>query len=543
MPWVKQSAAPSSSGGWVKRPGDGQLPPIPELTRAERLTTGLRDPLVGAGQIAAHTLPKSIRKHLMQDDRGLLQFNHMGDGGIEPDAFDEKLQGIEMDYQTRRGGDGIDGWRLGGNILSTAPLAMVTPGAAPTLLGTAVRSAATGAGTNMLNPVFDPDKSFAEQKGEQAAIGAVTAGATGAGVQAIAKAIAPKLSPAVDDLMKRGVNLTPGQIAGKGWAKAEEVLTSVPILGDFIKNAQRRSVESFNKAAYDEVLAPIGAKYTGDVVGHGGVKIVGDKLSAAYDDIVPDLQLIPDEQFSADLTAATAGKELMSEGAAKQFEKIVETTLPRGPLSGAPLKALESKLNQLISKFGGSQDPSDQMISEALGEMRSAMLSNLARVNPAHAEKLGAINSGWASLVRLERAAANTKEGVFTPEGLLGAVKTLDDSVRKRGTARGTAGPMQDLGKAGNEALGRTYPDSGTGGRMLTGGAVMGYIDPTLLATAAAGSAPYTEFGQKIATAILAKRPVVSQQLRAMLERGTGPVGTLSPLSLGLVSPPPKKRR
>lgn len=538
MPWVKQSAAPKASG-WVKQPAAES-----DLTRTERLTTGLRDPVVGTGQIAAHTLPESVRKILdYQRGTGLLKFNeNMGETKLEPAQLDEEIQSNEQAYQARRGEDGIDGWRLGGNLLATAPAAMVTPGAVPSVIGTGLRSAFGGALTNIMNPATDASKSFLEQKQDQAETGAVMGGATGVGTKIFAKTLAPKLSEGVSDLMKRGVQLTPGQLLGKGWSTTEEKLTSVPVIGDFIKNAQRRSIESFNKAAYDEVLSPIGIKYAADDVGHAGVKAVGDKLSAAYDALVPSLHLIPDEQLMTDLTAATASKELMSEAAAKQFDKIVETTLPRGPLSGEPLKALESKMTQLISQFGKSQDPSDQMISDALSEMRGAVLSNLARVNPAHAERLGAINSGWANLVRLERAAANTKDGIFTPEGLLQAVKAADDTVRKRGVARGTAGPMQDLGKTGNETLGRTYPDSGTPGRAFLIGAGLTAFNPKLIAAAALGSAPYTPFGQKIATALIAKRPDVFGQMRDLLERGAPTAGTLAPLSAGVVIPPKKRR-
>lgn len=544
MPWVKQAAMTPINPGFVKRPGDDALPPVSDLSRSERVGMGLRDPLVGTGQMAVHSLPKQVLPYLRVDENGLLQFNGAsGKGGVTPESFDRKVEGIERDYQARRADDGIDGWRLGGNLLSTAPFALANPGAAPTLLGTGIRTAAAGAGTNILNPATDGSRSFVSQKGEQAGVGAVTGGVMGPVIQAAGKVAAPILEDGVKDLMARGVKLTPGQIAGKGWAKTEEMLTSVPVLGDFIRNSQRRSIESFNKAAYDEVLAPIGVKAGEVEAGHAGVKAVGDKLSAAYDDLVPDLHLIPDEQFAADLTAATSSRELMSEAAAKQFDKILETALPRGPLSGAPLKSLESKLNQQISLFGRSQDPSHQMIAEALSEVRGAVLENLGRVNPAHAERLAAINSGWANLVRLERAAANTKDGIFTPEGLLAAVKASDDTVRKRGTARGTAGPMQDLGKTGNDTLGRKYPDSGTPGRLAIGGAALGYLDPTLLAAAAAGSVPYTDFGQKIATAILAKRPVVSQQLRGILEKSAVPGGTLAPLGFGALSVPPSNKR
>lgn len=465
---------------------------------------------------------------------------------IAPTAqqFNAQQADEERAYQRSRLTGGIDLPRLGGNIIGTLPASTVLPGLGPTLASTALRSAVTGGVVGSMNPVVNDQEPFWSQKGKQVALGAATGGVVAPGIQLLARAVSPKVDTAVKYLMDRGVTPTPGQIAGKTAAKTEEVLTSVPGMGDFIKNAQRRGIESFNRAAYDEVLKPIGAVSSGEV-GHAGVKGVGDKLSAAYDELVPNLQLVPDEQFMQALDDAAASKALMSDQAAKQFTAIVEKELPRGPLFGQPLKDLESKLSKEIARFARSQDPSHQMISEALGDIRGAVLDNLARVNPGYAERLASINAGWSNLVRLERAAANTKDGIFTPEGLLAAAKVADSTVRKRGIARGMGGPMQDLGKAGYEVLGRAYPDSGSPGRILTSGAVLGYVEPTALAAAAAGSAPYTELGQKLATAILAKRPQIAVPARQLIERSAIPGGAIAPLGLSgaLVKPPPKRRK
>lgn len=540
-------AAVSELGG--DAPAAPQQPEQPQRaaqtpSALARLARGLKDPIVGLEQMVLPKIPGWLRSQLETGANGLVQFNtNMGDKGIDPQKHLAAQRQDEKTYQAARNSDGVDWMRLAGNVGSMAPLAAIAPVGGSGLVGSTLASVASGAATNSMMPVFDETKPFWEQKRDQAIFGGLTGGAVNIGQRAIAKAVAPKLSSALDGLMKRGVTPTPGQLLGKTGAKVEETLTTIPGIGDVIKNSQRRGIESFNRAVYDEVLAPIGQKFGGQEVGHEGVKAVGDALSKAYDDLVPSLQLIPDQELFKALDDAAASTKIMSDSAAKQFQRIVENELPRGPLAGEPLKRLESKLTTEIARFGKSTDPSDQMVSEALEDVRTAILDNLARVNPKVSERLSAINKGWSNLVRLERAAANTKEGVFTPEGLASAVKAADDSVRKRAVARGTAGPLQNLAKMGNEVLGRAYPDSGTAGRILTSGAALGYFEPTALVAAAAGAAPYTELGQKLATAILSKRPDFAPAARKMIERASVPVGTIAPLLGGAIVEPSKKQR
>lgn len=75
-------------------------------------------------------------------------------------------------------------------------------------------------------------------------------------------------------------------------------------------------------------------------------------------------------------------------------------------------------------------------------------------------------------------------------------------------------------------------------------GAALGYVEPTMLAAAAIGAAPYSQMGQKVATAILAKRPELAGPIRALLERSAVPIaGTIAPAAAALVSTPAKKNR
>lgn len=474
------------------------LQPAEPVSFAGRVLQGIKDPYNATAQLIDHAMPGAP-------------------------VMDKHIQEGERKYQDRRkaaGSEGFDLARAVGNMIGAGPVLWAFPAGAEGFMPALAAGATQGGVLGALQPVTDGSRPFLGQKAMQVGTSAATNGALSGGFNVAGRMISPAVDPAMAMLRQRGVTPTVGQALGGSAAKTEEALTSVPGVGDFIKNAQRSAVEDFNRAAYGEVLAPLarhealqaGAitdqvpKYTGEV-GHAGVRAIGDKLSKAYDDLVPHLRMIPDEQLSSELTEAASAKSMMSEQAATQFDRVLETRLPKGPLEGDSLKRLESQLTHDIGQFGRSPDPNHQMISDALTDVRSAVLGNLARSNPLAADRLTAINQGWANLVRVERAAANSKDGIFTPEGLWNAVKAADTSVRKRATARGTGGAMQDLAGAGMKVLGRAYPDSGTPGRLLTSMVVGGAINPKLALAAGLGSLPYTRLGQSTLASALLDRP------------------------------------
>lgn len=72
----------------------------------------------------------------------------------------------------------------------------------------------------------------------------------------IGDTVAPAVSEQVNRLLKSGVKLTPGQIAGGAAKRVEDASTSIPLVGDLVSSSQKRAQESFNTAAINEALAP-----------------------------------------------------------------------------------------------------------------------------------------------------------------------------------------------------------------------------------------------------------------------------------------------
>jgi hypothetical protein len=339
-----------------------------------------------------------------------------------------------------------------------------------------------------------------------------TVGALAAGPVA-ARVLKPQLAPAQQMLADRGVTqMTPGQLTGGFLKDAEDKLTSLPILGNFIQNSRGRSIESFNRSVANQALEPIGETVPKNIkAGHDLVDHVENKLSDAYDALKPKLTFMPDRQFALDLSNVRGDMNLAAQPQIDQFERIINNKLgpnrwdrtftppgsgPIRAMSGEQFKKIESEFTKLAKDYSSSADASQRTLGTGLSDLVRSMRQNLERSNPQHAQELADINRGYAMFVRMQGAAGNrrTSAGVFTPSDLLAAVKRGDSSVRKGSFARGDA-LMQDYADAGQKVLPSKVPDSGTPGRAMTsliasGG--LGYLSPKVLAGVGAASLPYT---------------------------------------------------
>jgi len=346
----------------------------------------------------------------------------------------------------------------------------------------------------------------------------------------LARAVQPEATGRIANIVKEGVTPTPGQALG-GWAqRAEEGLTSVPLFGDAIKHGQRKAVEEFNRAAINRALTPVGKKLEGPV-GREGVAKAGDILSKAYDDLLPKLRVQADQPFVQEINTVRQMAQSMHPQRAQQFEAILKNDVwrkftPQGKMHPTTMKEVESKLGEHIRNYGSSADGDQRALANALKEVQSSIRRMVERGNPQYSGELAKINKGWANLVRVENAAGRmgSKDGIFSPEGLRGAVRATDKSARKRAFARGTA-LMEDLADEGVEVLGKTVPDSGTPFRSLMSAGMLG-------APLGAAMSPlgllYTKPGRQLATAVLARRPEAAANVAQGLRAIGSPAGAIA---------------
>ena len=450
----------------------------------------------------------------------------------------EKVEGInkgaEQDYrQNWRGGvdPGLDVGRIGGNIAATLPLTALVPGAsAATLKGRVLSGAATGAGVGALSPVDTEKGDYWGEKGKQLAVGGALGGAAPVLLGGLARMIKPNVSDDVAKLAGEGVKMTPGQIMGGTARRIEEGLTSVPFTGDVIRNAQVRSAESLNRAAMNRVLSPLGAKLPkGAEVGRKAVATVSEKVSQAYDDLLPKLNIQADKQFANDVLGLQSLAKNMPEQQARQFQNIMQSDVlgkftKYGKMTGETMKEVESTLGRYIREYGRSENPDHRLLSNAFKEAQSAVRKMVERGNPKYAGELGKVNKAFANLIRVENAAGRigAKDGVFTPAQLTSAVRQTDSSLRKKAFTHGNA-LMQDLAEAGERTIGKTVPDSGTPFRSLVATGIPGLIATLLTAPAAV---PYTKTGQAAMQKLLVERPEYAGQI-AKLVRSMAPAAAV----------------
>lgn len=301
-------------------------------------------------------------------------------------------------------------------------------------------------------------------------------------------AVAASLSPEeaahaarVDYLQKRGVELTPGQERGGMVRRIEEAAKSNPYVGQAVRDAEGRSITSFNRAAYNEALAPIGEKVTAkelpDVdVGRSGVGLTERKIGAAYDRLLPKLKFVPDDEFRSDVAELQAKASILPSDKKAQLRAIIQDRVMRnmkaGTLDGKTFKLVESDLSRLTGALRGAQDPWDRQMGDMLEDLQGSMRSQLERSSdPAVRKDLQNANKAWAIFTRVRTAAANRvlSGGKFTPGDLLAGVKRGDRSAGKGAFARGDA-LLQEFADVAGQVLPNKLPDSGTAERLMMSG-------------------------------------------------------------------------
>jgi hypothetical protein len=489
--------------------------------------------------------------------RGIKQIAGIGDQEALQREIDESKR---LDAPLMNTGAGLAG-NIGMNFAMTAvpggaavKVMQMIPGVARALqaiqaarpfVSAVVPGAASGAAVAALDPV-----ETGGSRETNAALGAAGGALGGAVARGAAKVLGGKAASESDALLREGVRLTPGQAIGGAAKRVEDAATSIPIVGDAIRGAQKRGMEDFNRAALNRALAPIAEKLEkGQPVGRDALELVENKIGHAYDKVLGKIKLVKlDNDFTDEV-----GKVVdmvttdLPEATAKQFEKILEGKVfskvtPAGTISADTMKIMESELGRLARANASTPDVDRRQLSAAIREVQSSLRRAVERSAPQHADELKSVNEAFANFVRVQRAASSVaaEHGVFTPAQLLNAVKAGDSSVRKGKFARGDA-LMQDLAENAKATLGSKVPDSGTATRLLasagllTGGGAMLDVDPMTMAGAGALALPYTRPGRAATLAILAKRPEMMRELAQVFERGA-PYAGIAGGYLGLPS-------
>lgn len=552
---IDPAVTPAPSGSaWDQTPAVIQTKPQQAATpnsfwgtRAGRIAYGAFDPIQAGAQMLRHAVPDPVGEALDATDRWL--GSHTG-GLFKP--TDQAVSGNEAAYKAANPGQDIDWYRIGGNVVS--PANYVIGGALKAAGGALVskvpmlakvpgwlKAAGEGGLYGMLSPSSDDKGDFWSNKLDQAGIGSLGGLGVNVASKALGRLIAPVRDAKVQKLVDSGLDLTPGQIMGGTARRLEDSATSIPFLGDMIKGAQARSVQSLNKAVANQVLKPLGKEVPDNVLaGHDLVDHVYSTISDEYSRVLPNLSGKLDSQFASDLkNLRTLVKGLPPQQQA-QFKNIVDGQLSKlsrqGGFTGETFKGIESELSKAVR--GYTRDPSfdNRNLGGALDQVQRSLRQMLERQNPKYSGELSSINKAFAGYAKLRDAASSVgaSEGVFTPAQLAQAVRRADSSAGKGAYARGEAS-FQDLSGPAKAILPPTVPDSGTPLRSLIGLGAGGLIAHGNPATAgavvpaavgiSAASLPYTKAGQKLAQLLLTARPQGAQSFAEGVENASRSLG------------------
>ena len=327
----------------------------------------------------------------------------------------------------------------------------------------------------------DKDATLTEAITKRAKEGLTTAAFT-APFSAVGSAF--QASPISKELIKKGVKLSPAQIAGGGAASAEEAVSVLPIIGRGPRIAREESLMSFSRASANEVLGKV-KNAIGDnlnkivnikplknnITGNQGTKILNSKVDKAYTEVLKPLIItngkIFKEQATSIINAALPvnSAKLVN----KRLQNIVYSkfkNIEGGTLKGKNLKEVHSNLRDEIVK--SSKSSSAEIVDRGKALTQVDKLFKDAMKNSSKAEdyaKYVALDKSYPSVVAYNKAAekaqisgtveraGNLLTGVVSPEGLLqGGISVA----RKRGQNRAISEgrfPMSTTAQQGTEIL------------------------------------------------------------------------------------------
>jgi hypothetical protein len=405
--------------------------------------------------------------------------------------------------------------------------------------GNALRAAAVGGGLSGLLQPGQGDGNYWTDKALETAGGAAAGAVAGKVGNALATAVAPTLRATVGTLMREGVELTPGQMAGGAMKRAEDAMASIPLLGSAIRAAQRRSVQTFNQAAINRSLDDIGTKLPqGTVSGHDAIDYAQRAFTNAYDRVIPRMTGTLDHGLQADLVDVMhrAQAENLPREYQDQLRHIISNEIagrfsPAGHINGVDAQKIGTQLDALMKPMRIAPDPYVQHLGRFVKDVDTAWDAMMARNNPALQAAKDQIDAGYSKfkiVQQASRAAGAHPDGTFTPAQLSRAVLARDRSKDKAAFARGDA-LMQDLASAARDVLPQTVPDSGTPERALLMGLVGGaaHFEPHTAAALGASALPYTAPASRVTNALinrLAQTPGPTRNALAEILRRAGTV-------------------
>ena len=519
--------------------GEPQGKPKETASAFRRGLYGLGEPIDALAQMAYNALPESVQNAGDKADTWLYEKTG-GIIGTPEGSFNKDLAERERAYR-RQAPEGVDAARISGNMVLplVATRKLPTP---KTFTKGLSQNASVGGLMGALTPVYDDKGDFWAEKSKQTGLGAGLGAALTPVTHGLGRMIMPKAAknPDVNLLKDAGVKPTIGQALGGAANRAEEKLTSMPILGDAISSARNSAKNQFNKAAINRALAPIGKEI--DDIGHSGIDKASRLISEAYDDALNGLKGVSlDKTGVSEIQSLNTLANGLPKTQANQFSKyfkdnVLKRMSPSNGMAAETFKRVESELGQKASRYKASSIAGEKDLGDAFLELQRILRDQAARSNPKYADALKKTNEAFANLVRVQgagkKAALAESGGVFTPGQLMQSVREADKTARKTATSKGAA-LMQDLAGSGQRVLGNKVGNSFTTDRALLslGALGTGAINPAIPASLIAGAGMYSRPVQNALVSAVTKRPQSAGLLSDVVKKST-PLLTIPAMGL-----------
>lgn len=280
------------------------------------------------------------------------------------------------------------------------------------------------------------------------------------------KAIQPiAQSPAVQKLLNANVVPSIGQALGGAGNRLEEKAMSIPIIGDFIKNARTRANTELNVAQLQKVDPEI------KVGGRVGLQQADEAVDSAYRTALAGIPQVTMTQAFEDKVrqgVVNDPSRMLGTDQRNTIEKFLDSSIfsnfksNNGVLTGEQAKVLDSKIGEAIKNAG------DNSVRNAMRDIQTEFRGLLkdGATTPEAAKALTNADKMYKDYMIAVRATGKAEGGNFSPNQLAQSVKEGDRSKDKRAYAKGMA-YGQDLSDPAKVVLSDKVPNSGTTDRAL----------------------------------------------------------------------------
>lgn len=362
----------------------------------------------------------------------------------------EQIAQQEQAYQQMRsqfGEEGFEGSRLAGALLS--PAGMVAPlKAAQALRGfnPLVQAAGAGGVGAALQPTTGATdlSGFAQEKALQTGVGLITGPAS----YYVGKALTPKVKEGVQELLDKGIPVTPGQAyeGVPGWFFSQIEELRIPFL-----RVDKPAVNAmFTKAVGNEVLSPIGKTVsTSAKTGQEVFNEVHKAISKTYDDAIAKIGTVPAAPLNLSVREAVdiAKAQFPTPKDAKTFDNIIKSNFTAftkgGVIDGEKLKKIQENLTALSTSLGKKAGPVYAAQKSGVDEVSKTLKSFIQSVDETG--MIEAANKAYLNRARMVSAVSKSvsgapgQAGTFTPKKLL---EEASSQATETQVARGVGAPV-----------------------------------------------------------------------------------------------------